>query len=86
MGVPFALTRHACQKTSSKVLYMTLRERLEAILLEKVEHAHTQQLRDDTGMIPEIKVLIHVDALAVRMSAQSGFRRRLTKDFEYRQL
>lgn len=42
---------------------MLLREWLEAVLLEEVEHAHAVQLGHKTRMVAEVKVLCQVKAL-----------------------
>jgi hypothetical protein len=44
---------------------MPLGKRGKAILLEEIKHAHPIQLRDDTGVIAMVKVLVQVDTVAV---------------------
>lgn len=63
-GTEGGLTLHTLQQAPGKVLDMPFWEGLEAVQLEKVEHAHAIQLGDETWVVAEVKVLGEVDAFA----------------------
>jgi hypothetical protein len=46
---------------------MSLRERLELVLLQKVEHAHAKQLGYEANVIAKVEHFDQVDAFAVKM-------------------
>lgn len=47
---------------------MTFREWRKAILLEEIKYTHPVQLRDDTGVITIIEILVHVDTITISVS------------------
>jgi hypothetical protein len=46
---------------------VSLRERLELVLFEKVEHAHAKQLGYEANVIAKVEHFDQVDAFAVKM-------------------
>jgi hypothetical protein len=65
LRVTSLLTLYTLQQTPRKALDVLFWEGLEPVYLEEVEHAHAVQLRDQTWMVAEVKVLCEMDALAV---------------------
>lgn len=55
------LTSHAGEQLTSKVLDLTAGERDKSIALQEVEHALTQQIRDNAYMVSVVETVPEMD-------------------------
>ena len=67
-----ALTSNAGKKLSSKALNLAAGEWCEAISLEKIKHAHAEQVRNDANVRAIVEALSKVNTLVAILAIVHG--------------
>lgn len=69
------LTGYTGEQLSRKLLYVSARKWDKLVALEEIKDALTEQVGDDTNVVPEIKSVAEMDALVAVLLVVLGERR-----------